>query len=131
MHSLRRRGLPAPGLETVPSAATMNRYASGLLRLRTAAKSHFGQQVLSAPVWGVLLALFSEPDEGVRRNSITAIAKRADIPRSTALRALTDLQARGFVSLDQDDRDKRVICVELTAQGRSAMEGAFIAAQFI
>jgi len=108
----------------------MNRYASGLLRLRTAAKSHFGQ-VLSAPVWGVLLALFSESSEGVRRNSITAVANRADIPRSTALRALTDLQASGFVSLDQDDRDKRVICVELTAKGRSAMEGAFIAAQFI
>lgn len=100
-----------------------------MLRVRKAAKSYFGENLSSDPAWNLLLAL-STFDTGRKACHITSVAKRADVPRSTALRWLVKLHENGYVALTADHQDKRAVCVQLTHSGREAIQRSFVAERF-
>lgn len=112
------------------STVTMREAARYLLRLRKAAKSCFGQPSISEPAWNLMLALYSTEEAG-KKLHIGSIAKRADVPRSTALRWLIKLESSGFVDLLPDPSDKRAVRVRMTSEGAAAMQRSFTAARFI
>jgi DNA-binding MarR family transcriptional regulator len=112
------------------SQSAMQDAARYMLRLRKAAKSCFGPPVLSEPAWSLMLALYTA-DAARKQLHIGSVAKRADVPRSTALRWLTKLQQSGFVMLEPEPSDKRAIRVRMTEDGAEAMQRSFTAARFL
>jgi DNA-binding MarR family transcriptional regulator len=112
------------------SAAAARKAADYVLRVRKAAKSCFGPPPPTDAAWNVLLALYTG-HSGRKGSHIAAIASRAEIPRTTALRAIMKLQESGYVSLSPDPRDKRAMRVRMTDRGIDAMRRCFVAARFV
>lgn len=101
-----------------------------MLWLRKAAKTCFGPPLPSEAAWNVLLALYTA-ETSRKELHIASISRLADVPRTTALRALLKLQEGGFVMLAADLRDKRAVRVSMTDEGMEAMQRCFTAARFI
>lgn len=72
------------------------------------------------PQWDILLDLFIQ---AVRSNrvSVTSACIAADVPPSTALRALDQLAGAGMVARKEDVEDRRRVWVSLTPKGIRAM----------
>lgn len=72
------------------------------------------------PQWDILLDLFVQ---SVRNNpvSVTSACIAADVPHSTALRALEQLSEHGIITREADLTDKRRIWVRLSFRGREGM----------
>jgi DNA-binding MarR family transcriptional regulator len=111
------------------SSAAMQKIAGEILLIRKAAKSYLGGPALSEVAWNLMLVLFAF-DENPRRLHIGSVAGHAGIPRSTALRWLTRLEQGGLVSITANEIDNRSMAVQLTPNGRTAMERSFVAARF-
>lgn len=69
-----------------------------MLRVRKAAKAHFGRASQSEAAWNLLLTLQAMED-GQQGCHIGMAAKGADVPHTTALRSLRSLQPRWFREL--------------------------------
>lgn len=95
-----------------------------MLRVRKAAKAHFGPVSQSEAAWNLLLTLQSMED-GQRGCRLGLAAKSADVPHTTALRSLRSLHRDGFVSLRQDPADRRATLVSMTPSGQEAMRRVF------
>lgn len=121
-------GGSSPGSTQSPTA--IRGAARDILRLRKAAKNYFGKSVLSDPAWNLILALYSV-DNPPRGCHVGTVAKRADIPHTTAIRWLGKLEREGLVSLTPDKVDKRAVRVELTAKANDAMQRSFGAARLL
>lgn len=112
----------------VESPVAMQDAARYVLRLRKATKAYFGKTVRCEAAWHLLLALYAV--EGARKGSnIGSVARRADVPRSTALRWLARLEREGLVELTPDQSDKRAVRVQLTTSGVEAIQRSFLAAR--
>lgn len=107
------------------TAGTENE-AKRFLRMRKAAQSQIGQQIFSESVWVVMLALCTI-NSRARGSSVRTVAARANVPRNTALRALTRMEKAALVSLEPDKNDHRALCVRLTSSGIDVMNRAFVA----
>jgi DNA-binding MarR family transcriptional regulator len=74
----------------------------------------------SEPQWDILLDLFIQANRN-NRVSVTGACIAADVPTSTALRALRELMSMGLVTRAADVTDKRRTWVGLTREGTSKM----------
>jgi DNA-binding MarR family transcriptional regulator len=72
-------------------------------------KAQFG---ISMPEWRVLLNVGYSDDTSVRD-----IEKRVNLEKSKVSRAASKLEAKGFVTKQVDDQDRRLIKLKITEQG--------------
>lgn len=77
-------------------------------------------QFLAEPAWDMLLELFMQFAGGAKV-SVSSLCIASDVPASTALRYLTQMEEAGLIKRIASQYDKRVTFVELTDQGVVAM----------
>jgi DNA-binding MarR family transcriptional regulator len=76
--------------------------------------------MIGEPAFDLLLCLYVR--SGQKESSLTSLLRRAGIPHSSAMRWIRYLADKGFVELKDSMSDRRAICVELTAFGRTVMD---------
>ena len=81
----------------------------------------FGPNLFGEPGWDILLALYAI-DNVDRRMSIAELTAITHVPLTTSLRWLAYLEEEDFVSRSAAPNDQRMVLVELTDDGRRAME---------
>ncbi len=103
------------------------RAARRLLRLRHERQRHLHPVDAAGPAWDLMLVLFGL-EGGSPGIAVGELSVRANVPRTTAVRWVRELERHKFVELEQDSSDKRITRVRLTGTGHSAMTSAFAAA---
>jgi DNA-binding MarR family transcriptional regulator len=73
-------------------------------------------QFLGEPSWDMMLELFMQFAGGAKV-STTSLCIASDVPSSTALRHIAQLEEAGLVKRSTSEFDKRVTFIELTDQG--------------
>ena len=101
--------------EMLRADAARERYRRGLRR------KLFGPHLFSEPGWDILLALYVI-DNVERRLSIAELTAITHVPLTTSLRWLTYLEEQDLVSRSAAPNDQRMVLIELTDDGRRAME---------
>lgn len=91
-------------------------FCSWLRLIRKARESFFPVEWLSDPIWDIMIALALAKLEG-RITPVSNIGLEANVPVSTALRKLKEIEAQGFVNRWPDPKDKRREYVELSELG--------------
>lgn len=84
----------------------------------------FGEHLFGEPGWDILLALFVI-DSVERRLSIADLTAITLVPLTTSLRWLGYLEEQDLISRSIAPNDQRMVLIELTDKGRSAMETYF------
>lgn len=82
---------------------------------------------LGDAAWALLLALLAARLDG-RRLAVTSLSDAAEVPLTTALRALDRLAERGLIARNTDAEDERIALVTLTDEGADRMRGYLMAA---
>jgi DNA-binding MarR family transcriptional regulator len=95
-----------------------------LLRLRQERRKHLMPVDATGPAWDLLLVLFGSPATE-RDLCVGDLALRAEVPRTTTVRWLRELDRHGFVTLSANKKDKRAVSVKLTPAGERAMQACF------
>ena len=106
-----------------PKDQEIRRYS----RIRASRSKYFGRDLFSDPAWDILLDLYAEHLAG-RDVTVSSACIGSQAPQTTALRWLTVLEERGFITRQADPKDGRRIFVSLTAKAIKAMEGFLKAA---
>lgn len=109
---------------TLSGDADYSGIARGQLLLSRARRQVFGAAVDSESGWSILLELYASPEKDV---TPTHLVKTAQIPPTTVLRRLAELERVGFIERHCDKKDKRLVRVRLTASGRLAVSSVFAA----
>lgn len=91
-------------------------FCSWLGLIRKARESFFPVEWLSDPIWDIMIALVLAKLEG-RVTPVSNIGLEANVPVSTALRKLKEIEVRGYVNRWPDPKDKRREYVELSELG--------------
>ena len=86
----------------------------------------FDGNLFADPAWDMMLDLFAAELSG-RRVSVSSLCIGAGVPQTTALRWIGVLVSRGLFLRRNDPLDGRRIFVELSDQGRLALEHYFAA----
>jgi len=109
------RGQDPEEREMLRADAAHERFRRGLRR------KLFGPNLFGEPGWDILLALYVI-DNVERRLSIAELTAITHVPLTTSLRWLAYLEEQDLVSRSAAPNDQRVVLVELTDDGRRAME---------
>lgn len=80
--------------------------------------------LFSEPGWDMLLALYIT-EESEARNSVTRLTEFSGAPASTALRWIDHLGRSGLTRRVPHPTDHRTAFIELTDEGRYALDGYF------
>jgi DNA-binding transcriptional ArsR family regulator len=91
--------------------------------LRRSRQCFLDDDLFSEPAWDILLDLFASAVEG-RKISVTSSCIAAGVPRSTAMRYLTELEERGLVRRNGSEMDGRVNYLTLTPFGCAKLRQA-------
>lgn len=112
----------APAIEARSGGfADLRTIADGVLRLRRERAQFFAPSMFGEAPWDMLLVL-SANDRSESRLTTTRLATLSGAPLTTALRWLDYLEQAGLVRKRESPTDRRITFVELTDQGRTAME---------
>jgi predicted transcriptional regulator len=85
---------------------------------------YFDPTLFADPAWDMLLDLFrAQLDQ--HRVSVTSLCIASNVPATTALRWIQNLNDAGLLTRVDDPTDGRRHFIELSATGRSAMAGYF------
>jgi DNA-binding MarR family transcriptional regulator len=84
--------------------------------VRKARQSFFPVEWLSDPMWDIMIALILAKLEG-RTTPVSNIGLEANVPVSTALRKLKEIEMRGLINRWPDPSDKRREYVEISEYG--------------
>lgn len=84
----------------------------------------FDEHLFGEPGWDILLALFVI-DDVERRLSIAELTAKTHVPLTTSLRWLAYLEERDLLQRSIAPNDQRMVLIELTDEGRQAMETYF------
>ena len=101
--------------------------ARRILRVRQERMRHFAPVEMVDAAWDLLLVLFAAKKE-VATMQVGNLAAQANVPRTTTIRWLRQLETHGFVRLAGDPNDKRAVRAELTERGNRAMKASIAAA---
>lgn len=80
----------------------------------------FGKAMFGEPGWDMLLLLFVF--DGAARQSVSSLTTLSDVSSTTGLRWIHYLEKQQLVRLDAHPTDRRALFVELTDNGRTALE---------
>jgi hypothetical protein len=101
--------------------------AREILASRRRREEIFGKAIFGEPAWEMLLLLYVGQSES--RRTIGRLGEIARISKSTTLRWIDDLERRGLVRREPHPTDRRAVFVELTYEGKKAIDtylsGAF------
>ena len=95
-----------------------------LLRLRRDRDRFFKSQLFADPAWDMLLELYA-CELGQQRISISSLCVGAAVPATTALRWISTLEQEKLIERRPDPTDGRRFFIQLTREGRDAMDGFF------
>lgn len=95
-----------------------------LLRLRRNRDRFFSAQLFADPAWDMLLELYA-CELGQQRISISSLCVGAAVPATTALRWISTLEQEKLIERRPDPTDGRRFFIQLTREGREAMDGYF------
>lgn len=98
--------------------------AKNSLIARRARSAFVDSSILNEPGWDMLLALYIA-EESEARNSISRLTEFSGAPLSTALRWIDHLGRLGLTSRVAHPTDVRTSFVELTNEGRDALDSYF------
>jgi DNA-binding MarR family transcriptional regulator len=112
--------MPQVPPSTVISDKKLAIIATSIYRARRRRLNYFGEALFGEPAWDMLLDLFANRALG-RRVNITSLCLAADVPQSTGLRYITQLEEHGLLERSPAPEDRRVILVDLTPLGYKQM----------
>ncbi len=95
-----------------------------VLQTWQARAQYFPPELVSDPVWGMLLELLLAELQG-RRVSLARICNVSSVPTSTAIRWLNSLERRELATRRADAQNADHQFVELLPKGRSALQRYF------
>lgn len=95
-----------------------------LITARRLVGRHIGFELCADPVWDMLLDLYASDERG-RDIAISSLATAANVPPTTALRAIKGMTELGLVSRQADSSDGRRIYIKLTPKSREALAAIF------
>src|SRR5690606_36994844 len=96
------------------------RVAEAIYRGRRLRDQHFPSVEVAEPKWDILLDLFVQTVAG-QPVSVSSACVAADVPNTTALRAVSQLADDGLIERRADALDKRRTWLVLTAHAKKAM----------
>ena len=105
----------------VREVVNLEKVAEALLRDRRERARFFAPSMFGEAPWDMLLALYAG-DRSEGRVTTTRLATLSGAPMTTALRWMDYLIHAGLVVKRDSSTDRRVSFIELTEQGRAAME---------
>lgn len=108
---------PEPAASEPSDDAGLLVLARSMYRFRRHREAEFGPNLFSDPAWDILLDLFIAGEEG-KKVSVSSACIGSSSPATTALRHLSTLVGRDFVTRKANDGDSRFVWVELTPAGR-------------
>lgn len=95
-----------------------------LITVRRLVGQHVGFELCADPVWDMLLDLYASDERG-RDIAISSLATAANVPPTTALRAIKGMTELGLVSRHSDPSDGRRIYIKLTPKSLEALAAIF------
>lgn len=100
-----------------------NDVAASVYRARRERNMCFGDDadLFGEPAWDMLLDLYTAQMAG-REVTITRACKAADVPNTTALRHLGNLEARGLIIRKADHEDRRRSTIQLSEKALTMMQ---------
>ena len=110
-----------PNRSESSDAEQLVQLASWLFQSRKARDRFFHPGLFGEAAWDVLLALYTMDQAGPRL-TIAALSKVAGVPTATILRWLQTLEDQELVTRRPHPHDRRSAIVQITPQGRQAME---------
>jgi len=81
----------------------------------------FNRTIFGEPAWDILLALYVI-DGDRRRLNTRELSELANLALTTALRWLNYLEEQGLIARKSNPFDQRMVYVEISDKGRSAMD---------
>lgn len=108
---------PADDLESKRSSADELEAVSQHIEHREKLIKLLGADLVSDPVWSMLLELYSSDLRG-QIACVKVLCLASGVPATTALRWLTVLEDRGWIAKQPDARDGRRMIVDFTEEGR-------------
>jgi DNA-binding MarR family transcriptional regulator len=106
---------PSPTRET-----TYAQFARLLVRERSDRHLVLDAELSGDPAWDILLDLFTAGEEG-KQVSVSSVCHAAGVPPTTALRWLSILVERDFVTRVDDAHDKRRVNLLLSPRTRASL----------
>ena len=95
--------------------------ARALLQMRRLRARHFNRAMFAEPAWDILLLLYlADSSEG--RQTIGQVAELVETPLTTALRWIGYLEKEHLVGRKDHPTDRRIVFIELTDKGRTALD---------
>lgn len=92
-------------------------------RLRRARPKYMAAvgDLFADPIWDMMLDLYVASQRG-QLTTVTNACVAADVPQTTGLRYIEKLTSRGLAVRYSHLKDKRMLGLELTPEGKAAME---------
>jgi DNA-binding MarR family transcriptional regulator len=110
----RNNGLKRAATPTLPDARLIRR----IIRQRQQRERFFNSELLSDPVWDMLLDLAAATAE-YRKVSVTSLCIASRVPPSTALRWIGLMAEQGLVLRIEDPLDRRRVFIALSEKAMS------------
>ena len=95
-------------------------------KARKVRATFFGEDMFADPAWDMLLELYA-CQLSQQRVSISGASAAAGVPPTTALRWITVLEQKNFITRENDPLDGRRVWISLTSHGAFLMRRYFMA----
>jgi DNA-binding MarR family transcriptional regulator len=110
--------------ETLISTKGTAALVKGIVRARAQRAKFLPPSLFAEPAWDILLGLYSA-ELAQRRMTVSQACTAARVPATTAIRWLNTLESSHLIVRRPDPLDGRRSFVELSENGKSAMENFF------
>ena len=108
----------------MPNQPTTEKDIRALLRLHRTRDRFFDGELFADPAWDILLELFAA-ELGQQRISVGTLCAGAAVPATTALRWISQLEAKGLIVREADPMDARRFHLSLSSAGLESMISYF------
>lgn len=106
------------------SEAASEEMVQSAIRNRSQRSKFFPSELFADPAWDMLLDLYLS-EIAQRRVSVTSLCLASNVPSTTALRWIANLECEGLAERTSDPFDRRRYFMSLTGKGRHAMDAYF------
>ena len=111
----------ANGGSRIVHVEDLSALANEELRERSRRTAHFPEALFGEPAWDILLDLYVHACKR-QEVSVTSACLAAQVPPTTGLRWVGLLEAEGYIARRPSQKDRRIVILDLTADGRTRIE---------